>query len=101
MTTPRRLPLTCLVIQGTGLVLGLMIPPGEATLHGTLLLIATVILLLPGSILSVPLTTHILPRHIVQSQRLDSDINVITAVLLNCLLFGLVTAILRQRALKG
>ena len=101
MTTQRRLLLTCLVIQGTGLVLGLMIPSGEETLHGTLLLIATVILLLPGSILSVPLTTHILPRYIVQSQRLDSDINAVTAVLLNCLLFGLATAILRRRALKG
>ena len=97
MTTQRRLLLTCLVIQGTGLVLGLMIPSGEETLHGTLLLIATVILLLPGSILSVPLTTHILPRYIVQSQRMDSDINVVTAVLLNCLLFGLATAILRRR----
>jgi hypothetical protein len=101
MTTQRRLLLTCLVIQGTGLVLGLMIPSGEETLHGTLLLIATVILLLPGSILSVPLTTHILPRYIVQSQRMDSGINVVTAALLNCLLFGLATAILRQRALKG
>jgi hypothetical protein len=101
MTNQRRLLLTCLAIEGTGLVLGLMIPPGEATLHGTLLLIATVILLLPGSILSVPLTTHILPRHIVQSQRLDSDINVITAVLLNCLLFCLVAAFLKRRTLKG
>jgi hypothetical protein len=97
MTTQRRLLLTCLAIEGTGLVLGLMIPPGEATLHGTLLLIATVILLFPGSVLAVPLTTHILPRYIVQSQGLDSAINVVTAVLLNCLLFGLVTAILRRR----
>ena len=101
MTTQRRLLLTCLAIEAIGLVLGLMIPPGEATLHGTLLLIATMILLLPGSIVSAPLTAHILPRHIVQSQRLDSAINVVTAVILNCVLFALVSAILRRRALKG
>jgi hypothetical protein len=100
-STLRRLIFSCLAIQGVGLILGLIIPPGEATIHGIVLLIATVILLFPGSIAAVPLTTLILPRHIVESQREDSILNLFTAIALNCLLLGIVAGFLRRRKPKG
>jgi hypothetical protein len=99
--TKRRLLFTFLALQGMGLLLGIFIPSGEATLHGILLLIATVILLFPGSVLAVLLNAYILPQQVVQLQRVDSIVNVLTAVILNCLLFGLVSVILRRRKFKG
>lgn len=100
MDTKRRLLFTFVAVQGVGLLLGIFIPPGEATLHGILLFIGTVILLFPGSILAVLLNAHILPNHVVQSQTIGSIVNVFTAVVINCLLFGLVSAIARRRAVK-
>jgi hypothetical protein len=99
--TKRRLLFTCLALQAVGLFLGLLIPLGEATLHGILLLIATIVLLFPGSVLAVLLNAQILPQQVIQSQRVDSVVNLFTAVVLNCLLLGVVTAILRRRTSKG
>jgi hypothetical protein len=99
--TKRRLLFSCLALQAVGLLLGLLIPPGEATVHGILLLIATVVLLFPGSVFAVLLNAQILPQRVIQSQRVDSIVNVVTAVVLNCLLFGVVAAILRRRRFKG
>jgi hypothetical protein len=81
-----------------GLLLGLIIPPGEATAHGILLLVATVVLLFPGSLLAVLLNSRMLSHQVIQSQTKESMVNVVTAVVLNCLLFFVVTAVLKRRA---
>lgn len=97
MNRKRRTLFIFVVLQGTGLLLGLSIPPGEATVHGILLLIATAMLLFPGSVLAVLLNSRVLPHQILQSQTEDSIVNVVTAVVLNCLLFGMMAVILKRK----
>ena len=97
MNSTRRWLFAFLALEGAGLVLGLLIPGGEATLHGILLSLAALLLLFPGSILAVMLNTHLLPQHILQSQREESNVNVLTAVVLNCVLLGVLSAVFRRR----
>jgi hypothetical protein len=84
-------------LQVTGMLAGFATPLGEMTVHGMILFVMTLILLFPGSLLAIPLTSVLLPREVIESQRTDSILNILTAVLLNSILFWIITAILRRR----
>ena len=85
-------------LQVMGMLVGFGTPLGEMTAHGIILFVMTLILLFPGSLLAVPLTSMLLPREVIESQRTDSILNIVTAVLLNSIVFWIITAILKRRA---
>jgi hypothetical protein len=95
-----RTVLIFVALQVAGMLAGFVTPLGEMTAHGIILLVMTLILLFPGSLLAIPLTSVLLPREVIESQRTDSILNILTAVLLNSILFWIITAILKHRGRK-
>jgi ABC-type dipeptide/oligopeptide/nickel transport system permease subunit len=96
----RRTILVLVALQVIGMFVGFGTPLGEMTVHGIILFVMTLILLFPGSLLAIPLTSVLLPREVIESQRTDSILNILTAVLLNSILFWIITAILKRRERK-